>query len=249
MLRRVPVGFAMGIAGVAGFAAVNGIGPGLNLPMNAPYRRASDDSLSVIPMFVLTGVFASAGGISREFIHANKTQFGRLRGGAAISTILACAGLAAINGSPVATAATMTTVALPGMKRKGCDPGIAAGPIAAGRMPGIMIPPSVVMPVCANLTEQDAARRFLAGVIPGLLAVEMHVCTIRVPIWRRPHLMPVGRRGAREERMKTLKEVRATLLPFCPVVMAMHGGFLTVTEAAGVGAVVSRMLWNFLATS
>ena len=108
MLLRVPIGFAMGIAGVSGFAAVNGVMPGLNLLMNSPYRPATDYTLSVIPMFVLMGVFATAGGMSRELFAANKAWFGHLKGGAAISTILACAGFAAINGSSVATAATMS---------------------------------------------------------------------------------------------------------------------------------------------
>lgn len=242
MLLRVPIGFAMGIAGVSGFAAVNGVMPGLNLLMNSPYRTATDYTLSVIPMFVLMGVFATAGGMSRELFAANKAWFGHLKGGAAISTILACAGFAAINGSSVATAATMTTVALPEMKRQGYDTGIAAGAIAAGGTLGIMIPPSVVLLLYAILTEQDAAQLFMAGVVPGLLAVVMYIATIRVMIWRRPDLMPVGERGTREERMRTLKEIWATLLLFFLVVVAMYGGFVTVTEAAGVGALGALLI-------
>jgi C4-dicarboxylate transporter, DctM subunit len=236
MLLRVPIGFSMGIAGVAGFAMVNGLEPGLKLLMNSPYRTATDYTLSVIPMFVLMGVFATSGGMSRELFAANKAWFGHLKGGSAISTILACAGFAAINGSSVATAATMTTVALPEMRAQGYDTGIAAGVIAAGGTLGIMIPPSVVMLLYAILTEQDAAKLFMAGLLPGILAVVLYILTIRVIIWRKPHLMPVGKKGTREERIATLKEIWATLLLFFVVVMAMYGGFVTVTEAAGVGA-------------
>ncbi|MGX1305411.1 C4-dicarboxylate transporter DctM subunit [Amorphus suaedae] len=233
---RVPIGFAMGLAGVAGFAAVNGLSPGLNLLMNSPLRTASDYTLSVIPMFVLMGVFASASGMSRELFRANRAWFGHLKGGTAISTILACGGFAAINGSSVATAATMTTVALPEMRRAGVDPGLAAGTIAAGGTLGIMIPPSVTMLIYGILTEQDIAKLFMAGILPGALGILFYVAVLRTIAATRPDLCPVGSRTAWRERLDSLKDIWATLLLFTVIIGAIYGGLVTVTEAAGFGA-------------
>ncbi len=242
MAVRVPIGFAMGIAGVAGFSAVNGFWPGLNLLMNSPFRTATDYTLSVVPMFVLMGIFATAGGMSRELFRANKAWFGHLKGGSIISTILACGGFAAINGSSVATAATMTTVALPEMREQGYDAGLAAGAIAAGGTLGIMIPPSVVMLLYGILTDQDVSKLFMAGIIPGLLGIAFYIVTVRVVMWRRPDLCPIGERSSREERVASVKDIWATLLLFVVVVVAMYGGFVTVTEAAGVGAVGALLI-------
>ncbi|WP_187969043.1 TRAP transporter large permease [Aquibium microcysteis] len=236
IILRVPIGFAMGIAGVAGFAAVSGWKPGLNLLMNSPLRTASDYTLSVIPMFVLMGVFASASGMSRELFRANRAWFGHLRGGTAISTILACGGFAAINGSSVATAATMTTVALPEMRKAGMEPGLAAGTIAAGGTLGIMIPPSVTMLIYGILTEQDIAKLFMAGVIPGLLGILLYIAVVRIIVARRPELCPVGERMGRRERWSSLRDIWATLLLFAVIIGSIYGGFVTVTEAAGIGA-------------
>lgn len=242
MALRVPIGFSMGIAGVIGFAGVNGFWPGLNLLMNSPFRTVTDYTLSVIPMFVLMGIFATAGGMSRELFRANKAWFGHLKGGSIISTILACGGFAAINGSSVATAATMTTVALPEMREQGYDPGISAGAIAAGGTLGIMIPPSVVMLLYGILTDQNVSKLFMAGILPGLLAIVMYIATTRIVIHFRPELCPVGARSPWSERIDSLKDIWATLLLFAVVVGAMYGGFVTVTEAASVGAVGAMVI-------
>lgn len=242
MAIRVPIGFTMAISGVVGFSLVSGVKPALNLLMNSPLRTATDYTLSVIPMFVLMGIFATAGGMSRELFRANKAWFGHLRGGAAISTILACGGFAAINGSSVATAATMTTVALPEMREQGYDAGIAAGAIAAGGTLGIMIPPSVAMLLYGILTNQDVSKLFMAGILPGLLGIVLYIVTLRIIIWRKPELCPVGEKASWEERVKSLKDIWATLLLFAVIVGAMYGGFVTITEAAGVGAMGALLI-------
>jgi len=242
MALRVPIGLSMAIAGVAGFSAVNGFWPGLNLLMNSPFRTVTDYTLSVIPMFVLMGIFATASGMSRELFRANKAWFGHWKGGAVISTILACGGFAAINGSSVATAATMTTVALPEMREQGYDAGLSTGAIAAGGTLGIMIPPSVVMLLYGILTDQDVSKLFMAGILPGMLAIVMYIITTQIVIWRRPGLAPVGEKAPMSERIASLKDIWATMLLFVIVVVAMYGGFVTVTEAAGVGAVGAMLI-------
>jgi len=180
MFLRVPIGIAMGIVGVGGFAAMKGWDAGLNLLINSPWRTVTDYSLSVVPLFLLMGVFASASGMSRELFRVSRAWVGHRRGGLAVSTVLACAGFAAINGSSVATTATMTQVALPEMRKAGYDAATAAGTIAAGGTLGIMIPPSVAMLIYAILTEQDVARLFIAGILPGLLAVVLYIITVQI---------------------------------------------------------------------
>ncbi len=242
MFLRVPIGIAMGIVGVGGFAALKGWNAGFNLLVNSPWRTVTDYSLSVVPLFILMGVFASASGMSRELFRVSRAWAGHRRGGLAVSTILACGGFAAINGSAVATAATMTKVALPEMRRAGYEPGTAAGTIAIGGTLGIMIPPSVTMLIYALLTEQDVARLFMAGVLPGLLAIAIYIITIQILASRKPHLFPTTPREDYGERFAAMRDVWATMLLFLIVVVAMYGGIVTVTEAAAIGAVGALLI-------
>lgn len=237
MAIRVPIGIAMGIVGVGGFALLTDWGPGLNLLMHSPIRTVTDYNFSVIPMFVLMGAFASASGMSQELFRASNAWLGHLRGGLALATIFACGGFAAINGSSVATAASMTTVALPEMRQAGYSPSFATGVIAAGGTLGIMIPPSTIFVLYGILTEQDITRLFMAGILPGILAVGLYVATIQIIGWRRPGLVPRGERHSWSDRWTSLRDIWATLLLFVFVIGGMYAGFFTITEAAGMGAV------------
>ncbi|MAM61395.1 MULTISPECIES: TRAP transporter large permease [unclassified Maritimibacter] len=167
---------------------------------------------------------------------------GHRRGGLAVSAILACAGFAAINGSSLATAATMTKIAMPEMRREGYEASFAAGSIAAGGTLGIIIPPSVAMLVYAILTEQDVATLFIAGILPGLLAVALYSCAIWIVSFRRPEAFPVAQRTERRERMRALRDVWATLLLFSLVFGSMYLGIVTVAEAAALGAVGTMII-------
>lgn len=237
MAIRVPIGIAMGMVGVGGFALLTDWGPGLRLLMHSPIRTVTDYNFSVIPMFVLMGAFASASGMSRELFRASNAWLGHFRGGLALATIFACGGFAAINGSSVATAASMTTVALPEMRQAGYSPSFATGVIAAGGTLGIMIPPSTIFVLYGILTEQDITRLFMAGLLPGLLAIALYVATVQIIGWRRPALMPRGPRHSWAERWASVRDIWATLLLFVFVIGGMYAGFFTITEAAGMGAV------------
>lgn len=236
MLLRVPVGVAMGIVGVGGFGLLAATKPALNLLAQSPIRVATDYDLAVIPMFILMGCFASAAGMSRELFRAGEAWFGHRRGGQAMATVAACAGFAAINGSSVATAATMTNVALPEMRRAGYHPGFSTGVIAAGGTLGIMIPPSVIFALYGILTEQDIGKLFIAGIIPGLLGVGFYLLTIQLVGWWRPQWLPRGARANWAERLGALRDIWATGLLFIGIVGGMYGGIFTATEAAGCGA-------------
>lgn len=237
MFVRVPIGIAMGIVGVGGFAMLTSINPALNLLAQSPLRQVTDWDLAVIPMFILMGAFATAGGMSRELFHASNTWLGHRKGGLAMATITACASFAAINGSSVATAATMTQVALPEMRRAGYQPGFAAGIVAAGGTLGLMIPPSVMFVLYGVLTETDVSKLLIAGVIPGILGALMYIIAVQVIAVTRPGLLPPGgRRASWPEKFESLRDVWATLLLFVFCMGGIYGGLFTATEAGGMGA-------------
>ena len=236
MLLRVPVGMAMGLVGVGGFAYIVGGAPALKNVGHTTARTVTDYNFAVIPLFLLMGSFATTSGMSRELFRAANAFLGHLRGGLGIATIAACGGFAAICGSSVATAATFSRVAYPEMRRFGYPQSFATGVIAAGGTLGIMIPPSTVFAVYGLITEQDVGKLFIAGILPGVLAVAMYMITITLIGMARPGFLPEGQRASWAERCAALRDVWATLLLFAFVIGGLYGGLFTATEAAGAGA-------------
>jgi C4-dicarboxylate transporter, DctM subunit len=236
MLLRVPVGMAMGLVGVSGFAYLNGGGPALKIIGHTSMRTVTDYTFGVIPMFLLMGAFVTNSGMSRELFRAANSFLGHLRGGLGIATIAACGGFAAISGSSVATAATFSTVAYPEMRRYGYPQSFATGVIAAGGTLGAMLPPSTVLAVYGIITEQDIGRLFIAGIMPGLLAITMYICTVMLIGFARPNFLPTAPRFSWTERLHAVRDVWATLLLFVFVIGGLYGGLFTPTEAGGMGA-------------
>lgn len=237
MVLRVPIGIAMGIVGVAGFGALTGVQPALNLLSSVPLSVVTDYDLAVIPMFVLMGAFASQAGMSAELFAAGRAWLGHRRGGLGYAAIASCAGFAAINGSAVATAATMSQVALPEMRKSGYEAGFSAGLIAAGGTLGVMIPPSVIFVLYGVMTETDITQLFAAGVVPGLMAVMFYFIVVQVIGRLRPNAMPRGPLHSWNERLQSLRSLWAVMLLFMFVLGGMYLGWFTVQEAAGMGAV------------
>jgi C4-dicarboxylate transporter DctM subunit len=236
MLLRVPVGMAMGLVGVCGFSYIVGWGPAFKNVGHTTMRTVTDYNFAVIPLFLLMGSFASTSGMSRELFRGANAFLGHLRGGLGIATIAACGGFAAICGSSVATAATFSRVAYPEMRQAGYPQSFATGVIAAGGTLGIMIPPSTVFAVYGLITEQDIGKLFVAGIIPGLLAVSMYMLTINLIGWARPGFLPAGARVPWKDRFAALRDVWAVLLLFIFIIGGLYGGLFTATEAAGAGA-------------
>src|SRR5919205_2838431 len=212
MLLRVPVGMAMGLVGVCGFGYLVGFTPALKLVGQTSMRTVTDYTFGVIPMFLLMGAFVSNSGMSRELFRAANAFLGHLKGGLGIATIAACGGFAAISGSSVATAATFSTVAYPEMRRHGYPQSFATGVIAAGGTLGAMLPPSTVLAVYGIITEQDIGKLFMAGVLPGLLAMGMYVLTIGAIVLVRPKMLPAHAPQPWRERLVALKDVWASLV-------------------------------------
>lgn len=242
LLLRVPIGIAMGISGVLGFGLLSGFAPALNLLANVPLSVLTDYNLSVIPMFILMGAFCSTAGMSRELFDAGLAWVGHRRGGLALASIGACAGFAAINGSSVATAATMTQVALPEMRKAGYDAGLSAGLIAAGGTLGIMIPPSVPLVIYAILTQESIGKLFMAAVLPGVIAMLGYMLVIRAMVAWKPEIGPAGPRAPWPERLRALAAVAPVFGVFAVVIIGIYGGWANPTEAAAIGAAACGVL-------
>jgi tripartite ATP-independent transporter DctM subunit len=236
MLLRVPVGMAMGLVGVGGFGYLVGGAPALKIVGHTTMRTVTDFNFAVIPLFLLMGSFATTSGMSRELFRSANAFLGHLRGGLGIATIAACGGFAAICGSSVATAATFSRVAYPEMRRYGYPQSFATGVIAAGGTLGIMIPPSTVFAVYGLITEQDVGKLFVAGILPGILAISMYMVTISIIGALRPGFLPAGQKHSWRERFDAMRDIWATLLLFAFVIGGIYGGMFTATEAAGMGA-------------
>uniref|UniRef100_E6VGR6 TRAP transporter large permease protein n=1 Tax=Rhodopseudomonas palustris (strain DX-1) TaxID=652103 RepID=E6VGR6_RHOPX len=237
MLLRVPVGMAMGLVGVTGFGYLTGLEPALKLVGQTTMRTVTDYSFGVIPMFLLMGAFVSASGISRELFRAGNTFVGHWKGGLGIATIGACGGFAAISGSSVATAATFSAVAYPEMRRYGYPQSFSTGVIAVGGTLGAMLPPSTVLAVYGIITQQDIGKLFIAGILPGLLAIVMHMITIWIIGVARPGFLPAGPKSSWSDRLAAFRDVWSPLLLFVFVIGGLYGGFFIPTEAGAVGAV------------
>jgi C4-dicarboxylate transporter DctM subunit len=236
MLLRVPVGMAMGLVGVTGFGYIVGSGPALKMIGQTTMRTVTDYTFGVIPMFLLMGAFVTNSGMSRELFRTANTFVGHLRGGLGIATVAACGAFAAICGSSVATAATFSTVAYPEMRRYGYPQSFATGVIAAGGTLGAMLPPSTVLAVYGIITEQDIGKLFIAGILPGLLAISMYISTIVLLGIVRPGFLPAGKRISWSDRLAALRDIWAPLVLFIFVIGGLYGGWFTPTEAGGMGA-------------
>ncbi len=237
ILIRVPIGLAMFIVGLGGLSLVTG---GTNMALarlkSETYTTFSSYSLSIVPMFLLMGQFATLGGMSSALFKAAEGFLGHRKGGVAMAAIGACAGFGAICGSSLATAATMGRVALPELKQYGYAGGFSTATLAAGGTLGILIPPSVVLVIYAILTEQNIAKLFLAAVFPGILAALGYVLAISIYVRLHPDAAGTRPPVPMSERFRALLDVWPVLLVFGVVVGGIYLGWFTPTEGAAVGA-------------
>ena len=236
MFLRIPIGVAMLAVGILGYLWVAGPLPLLNHLKSAAYSRFSNYELSVIPLFLLMGQFASRAGMSRALFRFAGVFLGHRRGGLAMAAIGACAGFGAICGSSLATAATMAQVALPELRRFNYSGPLATGTLAAGGTLGILIPPSVVLVVYAILTEQNIAKMFLSAFLPGIIATIGYMTVIAIYVRAKPGSGPAVPRATAADKLRSFKEVWPVALIFLLVIGGMYRGWFTPTEGAAVGA-------------
>jgi tripartite ATP-independent transporter DctM subunit len=235
-LLRMPLAFSMGLVGVVGIGLTRGWMPALASTAQVVQETGFAYTLSVIPLFILMGNFVARAGLAHELFHAAYTFIGHRRGGLAHATIAACAGFGAICGSSIATAATMSKVAYPSMKKLGYSDALSTGVIASGGTLGIMIPPSTIMVIYGIVTETHIGKLFAAGVIPGILTAILLMVAVVIMTSRDPEHAPAGEKFTWAQRMEALRGIWGVLLLVIVVLGGIYGGIFTATEGAGMGA-------------
>ena len=235
-LLRIPLAFAMGLVGFVGLGLMRGWPATAASAAQVVYETGFAYTLSVIPLFIQMGNFVARAGLAQELYRAAYVFIGHLRGGLAHATVLACAGFGAICGSSIATAATMSKVAYPSMKKLGYADYLSTGVIAAGGTLGIMIPPSTILVIYGIVTETHIGKLFAAGVLPGLLCALIMMGAVAWITWRDPAAGPAGERTSWRERWAALRGIWGVALLVVLVLGGIYGGVFTATEGAGIGA-------------
>lgn len=241
VVLHVPIGVAMTMCGVVGFAQIAGWGPAMSLLASEPASTMANLDLAVVPLFMLMGSLATVGGLANDIFDMAAASVGHRRGGLAVTTVVASGGFGAVCGSAVATTATFGRVAMPQMLDRNYHPSIAAGAIAAGGTLGIIVPPSSIMILYCILTEQSVLALFTAAIVPALIAILSYVVAVRLAIHWGPDSAPAG------ERMPLAGRIRAIASGWRPVVLAVavlggiYSGVFTVNEAASIGVFLSFM--------
>ncbi len=254
-LLRMPLAFSMGLVGIVGIGLTRGWDPALASTAQVVHETGFAYTLSVIPLFILMGNFVARAGLAHELFAAAYAFIGHFRGGLAHATVAACAGFGAICGSSIATAATMSKVAYPSMKKMGYSDSLATGVMAAGGTLGIMIPPSTIMVIYGIITETNIGKLFAAGVIPGILTALLMMAAIVYLTSKDPEHAPAGKRSTWPERWAALRGIWGVVLLVFVVLGGIYGGLFTATEGAGFGAAGAflfalarrRLTWAILA--
>ena len=235
-LLRVPLAFAMAISATVGLAVMRGWPVAWASAEQVIQETGFTYTLSVVPLFVLMGNFVARAGLAQELFEAAHSMIGHVKGGLAHATVLACAGFGAICGSSLATAATMSRVAYPSMKKLGYSEAMASGVVATSGTLGIMIPPSTILVIYGIITETNIGELFAAGVLPGILTASLLMLGITIMAWLDPEHAPADRRYSWAERWRALRGIWGVLVLALLVLGGIYGGVFTPTEGAGFGA-------------
>lgn len=251
MALRAPIALAMASVGFIGFAWIVAFDPALAILESGPFETLTNYSFSPIPMFILMGVLASRSRMSDQLFSGARSLFGAWRGGISLASLISCGIFSAISGSSVATAASMSRVALPEMRKHGYADSLATGTLAAGGTLGIMIPPSIALLLYALITEQSVGDMFMAGLIPGLLGLVLYCVTVTLLVRFKPELAEPGKATSLSEKLAGLKGLLPFTSIFAIIIGGIYAGLFTPTEAAAVGAfgtlviaVLRGMRWN-----
>ena len=242
LLLGVPIAFALTLIGVLGTVAIIGWAPALSLLGSTFFDQGLNYSLSILPLFLMMGNFVVQSGIAENLYSAAHAWLRHRRGGLALATVVACGGFSSVCGSSMATAATMTRIALPSMRRFGYPDHLATASIAAGGTLGILIPPSVILVFYGIMTQQDIGKLFLAGIVPGLVGVLGYSAAVAISIRVNRIILPVETKLSLRDRLKALKGALGALVLFVFVMGGIYLGVFTPTESAGMGAAGALLL-------
>ena len=261
LFLRVPVWASLALVGFFGNLVLSGPQAAFALAGTTPFDAASAYTLSVIPLFVLMGEVASGTRLSADLFNAARVMLSGVRGGLSVAALAASACFGAVCGSSVATAATMTRIALPEMRKAGYDDGLATGSLAAGGSLGILIPPSIILVIYAAIAEQSVPKLFAAALIPGLVLTALYIAVAVAVAWLRPQYAPSAETASLAERLKVIAGPWQFLALFTVTIGGIYAGIFSPTEAAAIGAfgaialgilgrrITAAQLWQSIETS
>ena len=232
---RVPIAVAMIVIGTIGFALLRGVEASLVMLSTTAFDSVFSYSLSVIPLFIFMGNLLAYSGVASGLFSATQRLVRRLPGGLAMAAVLSCGGFSAVSGSSLATAATMSKVAMPSLRKFGYSDSLSSGAIAAGGTLGILIPPSVILIIYGILTESDIGLLFLAGIVPGIIGLLGYVAAVWAAVKLNPSLAPASY-DVDDHPVEGLYGVILSVALFAFIMIGIYGGFFTPIEAAGMGA-------------
>lgn len=246
MMLGMPIAFAMLVVGLGGIWLVVSERTALGMIGQLPFNATMSYELSVVPMFILMGVLVTRARMSADLYRLCHGFVGHRPGGLASATILACGGFSALSGSSIATAATMARVAVPEMRRYGYADGFAAAAVAAGGTLGILIPPSIILVLYGIATGTDIGKLFIAGIVPGFLAIGFYLVTISIMARITPGAAPAAPRMPMAQRFGHLRSVGPIVALFVLIIGGLYQGVFTPTEAGGIGAAgaLAFALWR-----
>ena len=246
LLVGLPISIALTAIGLLGTVSIIGWTPALSLLSTTFFEQGRNYSLSVLPLFLMMGNFVVQSGIARDLYDAAHAWLRHRKGGLAMATVIACGGFSSVCGSSMATAATMSKIALPSMRRFGYPDDLSTASIAAGGTLGILIPPSVILVFYGIMTQQDIGKLFLAGILPGLLGVIGYALAVSITVkfrgfdLRTEDKLPLG------TRLRALKGTAGAMVLFTFVMGGIYLGVFTPTEAAAAAAVYAFFIATFV---
>lgn len=235
-LLGLPLAFATLVVGLIGFSYYRGFESSIFMASQQIAELIANPNLVVVPIFILMGELVRRAGITDELYELGQHMMGRFKGGLAMATVIASGAFSTVCGSSIATAATMTKVALPPMRRLGYKDSLSAGTVAAGGTLGILIPPSVPMVIYCIFAQEDIGKMWMAGIVPGLLMMSLFIFTIMIMVKVKPNLAAAANQKELEVKPGALMRARSFLVLFATVLGGIYLGIFTPTEAASVGA-------------
>lgn len=238
---RTPVGLSMIMVSLVGYAYVVNPRAALIKLAADSFHSVNEYSLSVIPMFVLMGLFLYHANLGRDLYTVGHALLGRAPGGLAMATVVAASIFSSVSGSSIATTSTIARVAVPEMLKYQYDEGLATGSAAAGGTLGILIPPSAALVIYGLLTEEPIGKVLIGGIGPGVLTTALLILTVYVLVRFRPHLAPVRVSDTRVPLLAALGRIWPVPFIFGLSIGGIFAGVMTPTEAGAVGAALSLL--------
>ena len=236
LLAGVRIGVALGLVGLGGLALILGPEAAVIKSGVVVVETLTRYELGTLPLFLLMAQIFFAADASRDLFDAAAKFVGHRRGGLAYAAVGGCAGFGAINGSSLATAATVGMVALPEMRKRGYADTLATGSVAAGGTLGQMIPPSGALIVYGIIAEQSIGTLFTAAIIPGITQMLFYMLVIWLLVRWRPDLGPTSDKATWRERAIALARIWDMIALIVIVMGGIALGWMSPPEAAAIGA-------------